>query len=355
MKNKFFLWSFVVGAFIFSSCGKKDEATGDSEDAPKPVLKAEDQKNDRQSRRDRLKRDKKIYLARLEGSAKTYSEEQSVPVVEKNLETFKIRYDGYVKEMYIPLLAKLGVRPNPFPKSIPKAERKSIGVNFYYDGVYQIPREKKAGLPEIAQVNWSNVSSSQQRAERDEVIKGKRDGLRLADGQMAQNLRFNWQANALTNRRNSPRSDADGSLLLMSSNLEGENVSVSLSGLPESGFHRYDLVVYLEYVLDENQQDGAQQPICRFDLWKTSEKKSLIASDLVSAVKVSGNPYKGQVRSFTRQKRDEQKFICGNTGKPGHYIYFSGLTDPGFYFSLSSPVFGKVREYRLAGFQVIER
>jgi len=362
MKHISIFWLAVI-SLGFIACDKKGEVTEDKEKSPKPVLKAEDQANDRKSRRDRLKRDKKIYLARLKGSAKVYSEEQSVPVVEKNMATFQIRYDGYVKEMYIPALAELGVKPNPFPESIPKAERKTIGVNFYYDGGYQIPRERKAGLPEIAQVNWSNVSSSQKKATEGEVINGNRDGLKLGDGQLAQNLKLDWQAKSLANRRNSPRSDATGDYVMMSANLEGHALSsdkpklpaFTLSGLPESGFHQYDLVIYMEYVLDENQQDGAQQPICRVDLWQTPDQKKLLASDLVSAVKVSGNPYKGQIRSYTRQDRDNRKLHCANTGKPGQYIYFKSLTSPSIHFQMTAPVFGHVREYRLAGFQVIER
>jgi len=339
----------------FSSCGKKDDSEN-QEKAPK-ILKAEDQQEDRLNRRDRLKRDREIYLARLKGSAKKYNEAQSVPVVESNMKIFKARFDGYYNEMYLPDLAKKGLKANPFPSSIPKADtnRKMIGVNFYTGGNYQIPRDRKAGLPELEQTNWNNVSSSQTRAREGEVIKGHRDGLHLGNGQMAENLKLDWQSNQLTNRRSQPRSDTKGSRLLMSSNLDGNDISISLKGLAQSGLRRYDLVVYVEYVLDENQQDAEAKPICRFDLWKSPEKKSIIVSDLISGVKVSGNPYKEEVRSFTRQDYRNEKFVCGNNGKSGHYLYFSGLTAPEFYFQLTPPVFGKVREYRLAGFQVIER
>jgi hypothetical protein len=340
----------------FSGCGKKEDSEDSEKKAPK-ILKAEDQQEDRLSRRDRLKRDREIYLARLKGSAKKYNEQQSIPVVESNMKIFKARLDGYYKEMYLPDLAKRGLKPAPFPSSIPKADsnRKMLGVNFYIGGYYQIPRERKAGLSAVEQGNWNNVSSSQERAREGEVIKGHRDGLILGSGQMAENLKLDWQANKLENRRNAPRQDTKGSMLLMSANLGGDEIAISLKGLAQSGIHRYDLIVYLEYAVDENQQDAEEKPLCRFDLWTSPEKKSLIASDLASGVKVSGNPYKGEVRSFTRQHYGKEKFVCANTGKSGHYLYFSGLTAPEFYFQLTPPVFGKVREYRLAGFQVIER
>ncbi|NWK56672.1 hypothetical protein HW115_13700 [Verrucomicrobiaceae bacterium N1E253] len=347
----------LIGLCCFSSCGKKESADAEQDQGPKPVLKAEDQADDRNRRRERLSRDRELYLARLQKSAREYSKEQSKPVVEENLQTFRIRYDGYVNEIYTPELKKLGLKPNTAPSVILPLRNgaKVMAVNFYTGNEYQIPSNRSAGLDAVTQTHWNNVSHQNQRAEHGKVLDGQVKGLQLADGSRAGSVTLTWQAPRLTNRRNSPKPDTDGSLLLMSSNLEGKELSFSLQGLNASGFKRYDLVLYMEYVLDENQQDGSQQPISRVDVWGDSDRTKLLASDLVSGVKVSGNPYEGQIRSFTRQDSKDRTFLCSNTGKPGHYVYFADLTASDLYFHLGPPEFGKVSDIRLGGLQVIER
>ncbi|MCP5537157.1 MAG: hypothetical protein H7A51_13130 [Akkermansiaceae bacterium] len=352
--------NWLVAALVLSflsGCGKNDDSAGDDSAQAKPPLKAEDQENDRKARRDRLRRDKELYLARLQGSARDYGAKQSAPEVEKNLKVFKYRYEGYVREVYTPALRSLGLTRNPFPASIAPIDPslKQLGVNFYTDGSYAIPRDRQAGVPALQQAQWNNLSHSQTRAPQDDTLKGSATNLHLASGQPAAGLELSWQANELTNDRNNPQADAPGTLLLMSSCLEGEDVAFTLKGLDQAGFRRYDLVIYLEYALDELQQDGAQQPVSRVDLWESAEKKSLIASDLASAVKVGGNAYPGQVRSYTRQQYDDRKLLCSNTGKPGQYVYFANLTAASLYFEYAPPAFGKVKQFRLAGLQVIER
>lgn len=347
--------AWLLALFAFPSCGKKEGPDTTPAQEHEPGLSVEDQVDDRKRRRERIARERELYLARLKESAREYGKEQSRPVVEENLQIFKARYDGYLNEIYLPELEKRDLDLNPAPENIAPARDRTFAVNFYTEESYRIPPERMAGLAAVMVKNWNNASHELRRAEHGERLKGELKELQLCNGSKAPSLHVSWQAHRLENRGNSPGPDTEGSLLLMSSNLEGDEISLSLEGLKEAGFERYDLVLYTEHVLDENQQDAAQQPISRVDLWADSSRESLVASDIVSGVKVSGRPYEGQVRSFTRQDSRDRNFICANTGKPGHYVYFANLDAPSLFIELGRPIFGKLSAIRLAGFEVIAR
>ena len=337
----------------FTGCKEKTaSSSAENNDTYQHASSLEQLRKERKHRRQRLAQNQELYQERLHQSAKNYTQDRANFILNSNQQIFQQRHQSYLKKHYLPFLKQHGVQANSFPESFPPVapHHMKAGVNFCSGDPFFIQPQQPAGLPFCTQTHWNNITSPN----KEQHNQGTSNHLLTDKGTLAKNLKLSWKGRGPVNWWSKPVPGADGSLRLMGSHLEG-HAQVTVQGLHQANFQHYDLVVYIEYILRDNQQNGADSPLGRIDLWSTAERKHLLASDLIRAVKVRGIPHAKELQAYSHQPENGKKFVCANTGRHGHYLYFSKLTAPNFHLQVHGAAFGHLEHIRLAGFQIIQR
>lgn len=365
-----FLFTVLLCA-LFVGC-KQDQTESSKElgESDEAALDLEKRREERKQRRLDLERDRALYEARLQRSSDEYTSDQSASILESNRQIFEQRREQYIQSRYLPLLQRYGLKMNPRPGELKPANANltKVGINFCSLEAFVVAPDQLAGVSPFAQKHWNNIAPFAQEHANDvsrfddrvkgsseqSVSRGAVNGLISNRGESLPSIELAWEGRGPVNWWSKPVADADGSLKLMGSHLEGRS-KVTVKGLNKAGFQRYDVIVYIEFIFRISQQDGDNIPLGRVDLWSSPAKKKLLASDFISATKVKGDLHPGQIRAYSHQPVDERLFICGNTGRSGHYLYFSDLASPDLHLDVYGSVFGYVEHVRLSGIQLIQR